>query len=128
MRYIVVLLVFSSLFSFAPQCRAQDGEWDDDSYQDVRSHELSDDQYREQLRNERYETAIARERAERAYLEHQAQSYEYQRRAQEMSLRRAEQEREYNSRSNDISTINQAANSMANMARQAQYFGRGGGW
>ncbi len=104
---------------------AQDGEWEVDSYQDARD---SDDQYQERLRHERYETAIARERAERAYLDHQARSHGYQRRSQEMSLHRAEQERRYDSRSNDISTVNQAANSIASIARQAQIIGSGRGW
>jgi predicted nuclease of restriction endonuclease-like (RecB) superfamily len=100
----------------------------DDDYEEVRGGDTEASDYRDELQRERYETAIARERAEQAYLDHQVRTYEYQRRYQESNVNRAEQERSYDNRSNDISTINQAANTIANIARQAQVLSQGRGW
>jgi hypothetical protein len=98
-------------------------------YLQEQSPEDAEDWYSEQLRRERYETALAQERARQAYLNNQALMYESQRRQQEIHIKRAEQQREYDQRSNDISTVNQAANAVATIARQIQILSNGRtGW
>ena len=76
--------------------------------------------YEERLRQERYETALAREEAEQARLEGLRHRYASQEGSYDTYSRQSEREREQSIRDNDISSINQAASTVANIIRQAQ--------
>ena len=79
-----------------------------------------------ELRKEKYKTALARERAQQAYHDNLARHYESQGRIRETYYRRAEQERRYDRRTDDINTVNQAANTISSAIRQMQILsGRG---
>lgn len=126
MRKLLVLFAVASLVLGAKVACAQVSQRDNLVGSDYNRTRAS---YQEELDRERYETAIARERAERAYLEHQAAMYEYQRDAQERSLDRADQQQGYYNRSNNINSVNQVANTAANIAWQIQALSRGHlGW
>ena len=76
--------------------------------------------YQERLKKERYETALARERAEQARLEGLRHRYIAQEGVHDTYSRQAERQREQDIRDNDISSVNQAASTVANIIRQAQ--------
>jgi hypothetical protein len=77
-------------------------------------------EYQERLQRERYETALARERAEQARLEGLRHRYIEQEGIYDTYSRQAERQREQDIRDNDISSVNQAASTVANIIRQAQ--------
>lgn len=110
MRTVVTLIIFALPLCLPRGASAQSsGDYGDDF-----------DSYETRLRRERYETAIAREETERARLANQRRSYDYQDRVQDIYARRAEQQRERDMRNSDISTVNQAASTAANIAQQVQ--------
>jgi hypothetical protein len=123
MKFVVYTIAVLASFWLTPRLQAQQPPTF--QYTEEQNDERSEDWYAEQLRRERYETALAQERARQAYLNNQALMYESQRRQQETYIKRAEQQRRYDQRSNDISTVNQAANTVAAIARQIQILSNG---
>ena len=126
MRTTLSLMILGAMCSSPSQALAQPGDAFPAPPEGRYDRRAAEDPQERELRHERYETELARERAEQAYLEHQASMYDYQRRQQEVVLERMEQERRSSGRSSEISNINQAANSIANIAWQAELLGRGG--
>lgn len=125
MRYLAIIL---SVWLIPVQVEAQSRGLGTDSTERWRKGE-EDEAYGKELARERYETALARERAQQAYFNHQAQMYEYQRSQQDLSLHRAEQERRYDERTEDITNVNQVANTITSVVRQIQALSGGqGGW
>ena len=128
MRYFLCPLVVAFFIGIAPRGEAQADPSFDNINAEGRLQEEAGS-YAERLERERYKTALARERAQQASLNHQTRTYEYQRRQQDSYYDRTEQERRYEARSNDISSINQVANTVAGIARQVQVLSSGRpGW
>lgn len=92
----------------------------DEENMEYRDEERPSRDYHAELQRQRYKTALARERADQAYHEDRARLYESQREMRETYARRAEQERQYDQRSNQINTVNQATNAVAGAVRQYQ--------
>lgn len=129
MRYhiLLALLISSVVSPTVSEVRAD--PYGCGGYEDAQHQGSGDPSRDEELRRERHKTAIARQRAQQAYLDYQTQMYDYQREQQEIYIQRAEQERQYDERSDDITNVNQVANTVASIARQVQILsGGGGGW
>lgn len=128
MRYLLCFILSGCVLFAGAQAEAQSAPFDDTGYNDWGSEQGLRRSDGDELSRARHETALARERARQAYFDNQARIYENQRAQQEIYLRRSEQERRYQERSDDISNMNQLANSVANVTRQIQVLSGGRGW
>jgi hypothetical protein len=113
--FIAALAIVSPRPALGHDYGASDDEQLDYIDQEQASHnDLSE------LRKEKYKTALARERAEQAYHADRARHYESQARVRETYSRRAEEERDYDQRSDQINTVNQATTAITSIVRQIQ--------
>lgn len=129
MRYHILLALLISTVITTTLSDVHADPYGYGGYDEVPNRGSGDPSRDEELRRERHKTAIAREKAQQAYLDHQTRMYDYQREQQEIYIQRAEQERQYDERSDDITNVNQVANTLASIAQQVQILsGGGGGW
>jgi flagellar motility protein MotE (MotC chaperone) len=77
-------------------------------------------QLRDELERERYLTEIAMERSRRRQLEQEQDAQDYNSRMREVEYRRSQEEREYRERTNEIYSVNQGVNVIANAIYAAQ--------
>ena len=129
MKNIFCVTILSLCVFVGPSAYGQDRYDDSDVVYDDDGDRAGRDDYESALQREKYKTAIARERAEQAYQASRERSYGHSGEMQDIYERRSQQEYNYERRTNDISSINQAANTAANIARQVENISRGGrGW
>jgi hypothetical protein len=129
MRYLSCFAISLTVFGTLVHAEAQPIEFGDGRREIWTSPEGDDELRGKELERERYKTALARERAQQAYLNHQIQLYENQRAQQEIYLKRSEHERGYEKRTDDITNVNQLANTVTSVVRQVQVLSGGrGGW